>query len=126
MVSKLDLAAPASFLSAEVFWQLAVASLKPTATIAHEGGTRFSRDSVEAQTLLRWIGAEAGDDGAVAPRLKSLRVFPPERIATPGALDQQLVVTAEFDDGTIRDVTRQCAYDVSDPTKVQVTESGVV
>ena len=34
----------------------------------------------------------------------------------PGTLDQQLVVTAEFDDGTTRDVTRQAAYDVSDPT----------
>ncbi len=59
--------------------------------------------------------------GPSAPRLKSLRVFPSERILPPGALDQQLVVTAEFDDGTTRDVTRQAAYDVSDPTRAEVS-----
>ena len=100
--------------------------LKPTTTFAHEGGMRFSRDSIEAQTLLRWIGEGASDDGAAAPRLKSLRVFPQERIAAPGALDQQLVVTAEFDDGTTHDVTRQAAYDVSDPTRAEVSGAGLV
>ena len=30
------------------------------------------------------------------PHVKSLRVFPAERILAPGALDQQLVVTALF------------------------------
>ena len=64
--------------------------------------------------------------GPSAPRVKSLRVFPAERILAPGALDQQLVVTAEFDDGTTRDVTRQAAYDVSDPTRVEVSVDGLV
>jgi len=100
--------------------------LKPTAMLTHEGGMRFRRHSIEAQTLLRWIGSGASDDGAAAPRLKSLRVFPHERIAAPGTLDQQLVVTAEFDDGTTRDVTRQAAYDVSDPTRAEVSGVGLV
>jgi hypothetical protein len=53
-------------------------------------------------------------------------VFPTERVLAPGALDQQLMVTAEFDDGTIRDVTRQAAYDVSDPTRAVVSVGGQV
>ena len=47
--------------------------------------------------------------------MRSLRVFPAERILAPGSFEQQLVVTAELDDGTTRDVTRQAAYDVSRP-----------
>ena len=50
------------------------------------------------------------------PRVKSLCGLP--RRADPGArgdVEQQLVVTAELEDGSTRDVTRQAAYDVSDP-----------
>ena len=100
--------------------------LKPTGAIAHEGGMRFAHDSVEAQTLLAWIAAGANDDRASAPGVKSLRVFPAERILAPGALDQQLVVTAHFTDSTTRDVTRQAAYDLNDPTRAEVSATGQV
>jgi hypothetical protein len=100
--------------------------LKPTGAIAHEGGLRFAHDSLEAQTLVAWIAAGASDDRASAPRVKALRVSPAERILAPGALDQQLVITAEFDNGKTRDVTRQAAYDVSDPTRAFVSANGQV
>ena len=58
--------------------------LKPTAGVAHEGGLRFGPQSIEAATLLRWIAASGRDDRAEAPRVRSLRVFPLERFATPG------------------------------------------
>ncbi|HZW34564.1 MAG TPA: DUF1549 domain-containing protein [Isosphaeraceae bacterium] len=100
--------------------------LKPTARIPHEGGQRFARQSSEAATLLGWIAAGARDDRAVAPRVQSLRVFPADRIAAPGTTDQQLVVTAQFEDGSTRDVTRQAAYDLSDPTRAEVSVGGLV
>ena len=100
--------------------------LKPTGNFPHDGGMRFGRDSIEAQTLVGWIGSGANDDRAVAPSLSSLRVFPPERTLTPGAFEQQLIVTAKFDDGTTRDVSRQAAYDVNDPTRVEVSRDGLV
>ncbi len=103
-----------------------LAFLKPTTGVPHEGGLRFPRGSVEAGALLRWIGSGGRDDRGIAPRVRSLRVFPAERVEAPGARDQQLVVTAEFDDGTTRDVTRQAAYDLSDPTKVEVSIDGLV
>ncbi len=49
---------------------------KPTAVIAHEGGLRFRRDSIEAKTLLAWIAAGADDDRAGLPRVKALRSLP--------------------------------------------------
>ena len=100
--------------------------LKPTGAVPHEGGLRFAHDSIEAQTLLAWIAAGASDDRVSAPRVKELRILPAERILVPGALDQHLVVTAFFDDGTTRDVSRQAAYDVSDPTRVEVSIDGQV
>ncbi len=100
--------------------------LKPTGLVPHEGGRRFGRDSIEARLLLDWIKHGAIGEGAKAPRVRSLRIFPPERILAPGLFQQQLVVTAELDDGTTRDVTAQAAYDVSDPTRAEVSAAGLV
>jgi hypothetical protein len=94
---------------------------KPTGLVPHEGGQRFSPGSPEAAALSGWLAAGARDDAPSAPRLTRLEVFPDERIAAPPGLAQQLVVTAEFSDGTRRDVTRQASYDVSDPTQVSVS-----
>jgi Protein of unknown function (DUF1549)/Protein of unknown function (DUF1553) len=100
--------------------------LKPTGAVPHEGGPRFGHDSIEARMLLAWIAAGAHDDRASAPRIKALCVTPSDKILEPGCLGQQLVVTAIFDNDTTRDVTRQAAYDISDPTRVEVSVDGRV
>ena len=100
--------------------------LKPTGMVPHEGGRRFGRDSIEAAAALRLDQTRRRDEQAKRPRVRSLRVFPAERILAPGSFEQQLVVTAELDDGTTRDVTRQAAYDVSDPTRAEVSLDGLV
>ena len=100
--------------------------LKPTGGLAHEGGQRFRRDSVEAATLIRWIASGAREDVAEAARIKSLSVAPSERVTAPGEREQQLVVTAVLEDGSTRDVTRQAAFDLSDPTRFEVTVDGLV
>ena len=55
-----------------------------------------------------------------------LRVFPEHRYNAAPSLTQQLSVIAELSDGSRRDVTRQAAYDVDDPTKVAVAPDGLV
>src|SRR5205823_3591700 len=82
---------------------------KPTGLVPHEGGRRFPIGSPEASTLLRWIAAGATDDDATAPKVARLRVFPGDRFSPAPSLAQQLVVTAEFTDGSRRDVTRQAS-----------------
>ncbi len=106
--------------------ELSLVVLKPTGAIAHEGGPRFGRDSIEAKALLAWIAAGAHDDRVHAPRVNALRVVPSERILAPGTLDQPLKVTAILDDGSTRDVTRQAVYDISDPTRVEISVDGQV
>src|SRR5207248_6212535 len=98
---------------------------KPTGRLPHEGGLRFPPDSPEARALLGWI-ADPRDDERDVPRLARLTVVPAERLAAAPARAQQLVVTAEFADGTRRDVTRQAAFDVSDPSRATVTADGRV
>jgi hypothetical protein len=100
--------------------------LKPTGGLAHEGGLRFHRDSSEAEALVRWIASGAGDDVTELARVRSIHVFPSDRVAAPGETQQQLVVTAELEDGTTRDVTRQAAYDLSDPTRFEISADGLV
>jgi len=100
--------------------------LKPTGLVQHEGGRRFAAGSAEAATLRGWIAAGAVDDEATAPKLRSLTVGPAERIVAAPGLAQQLVVTAEFADGSRRDVTRRATYDVNDPTRATVSTDGRV
>ena len=63
---------------------------------------------------------------STAPRPVRLTVFPADRMVAAPGLAQQLVVAAEFADGSRRDVTREVAYDVSDPTRASVTPDGRV
>jgi hypothetical protein len=100
--------------------------LKPTGQVAHEGGLRFPIDSPEYRTLRDWIAQGARDDREAAPTVARLTVTPPERLLDAPALAQPLTVVATFSDGTTRDVTRQAAYELNDPTKAEVTPDGRV
>ncbi len=97
---------------------------KPAGLIAHEGGRRFTFDSPETRVLLEWIAAGAPEDVDQVPDLVKLSVFPEHRINAAPDLGQQLIVKAEFADGTVRDVTHQATFDVDDPTQVEVNEQG--
>jgi hypothetical protein len=100
--------------------------LKPTGQVPHEGGQRFAAHSALAGSLRDWIAAGARDDIDRAPRLKSLRVLPAERISGSSRRTAQLAVTAEFADGSSRDVTRLASFDVNDPTLAEVSPTGQV
>jgi hypothetical protein len=100
--------------------------LKPTGQVPHEGGIRFAADSSEARTLRSWIAAGARDDVDRAPRLRSIRVEPPARIIAAPAGTERLRVEAEFDNGSIRDVTGLACFDLSDPTLADVSRDGLV
>ncbi len=100
--------------------------LKPLGQVAHEGGPRIAAGSTDALAIQDWIKAGAVDDAATAPKLTRLNVFPAERYLASGSAGQQLLVTAEFADGSRRDVTRQAAYDLSDPTRATVSPEGRV
>lgn len=97
---------------------------KATASIAHQGGQRFTADSAAYNRIARWIG-----DGAIwndAPRLTSLSVSPKFARIEPGKRQANLVVIAEFEDGSKRDVTPWARIEPSVPAGVGVTAMGRV
>jgi hypothetical protein len=98
---------------------------KPTGQLPHEGSVRFGPDSADYATLKRWIAEGAKPDPAATPKLKSLEVTPSDRVLLHGADEQQLVVRASFDDGSVRDVTHLAVYEPSAPM-VTVSPTGLV
>src|SRR5690606_1965153 len=99
---------------------------KPLGLVPHEGGRRFGVEDIEAEILRSWIASGTRDDLGAVPELVGLDIFPGERINVAPSRSQQLVVTARFADGSTRDVTRLAAFDVDDPTSVEVSPDGLV
>jgi hypothetical protein len=105
---------------------LSLVLMKPTAQTDHGGGFRFAVDSLEYRTILEWIKSGAPYESDGSPRIKSLSVFPEERVLTGVGGTQQLVATATYTDGTKRDVTHLVQYSSNDPDTVEVTRDGKV
>jgi hypothetical protein len=98
--------------------------LKATAQVAHEGGKRFPPDSVPAKALAKWIGNGAKDERT--PSVVRLDVEPKEKVLDPKIHTQRIKAFAVFADGSKRDVTELCAFDVSDPMKGSASLDGIV
>jgi len=78
---------------------------KPTTRMPHGGGLKLPPDSAEYALLLRWIEAGAPTDHTTAPRVVKVEVDPPVLEIPVGTTSKPLRVTAQFADGTRRDVT---------------------
>ena len=100
--------------------------LKALGHIPHEGGARFSPDSLPAQTLIGWLKEGLNDDPANLPAVKSIEVLPGNRVLNAPARSQQLAVMAQFGDGTIKDVTRYTVFSSSDAAIADVSMHGLV
>jgi hypothetical protein len=99
--------------------------LKPTARLPHGGGLRFNLSSPEFRVLAAWVARGALYDSPGAPRLQRLTVTPAEKVLVEPARSQQLLVVAQFGDGSARDVTREAAYETSEPAAA-VSRQGLV
>jgi hypothetical protein len=100
--------------------------LKGLGRVPHEGGLRFSADTVAARTMLAWLKQGMPDDPAALPALKRVEVLPGPRIRHAPARWQQLAVRAHFADGSVRDVTRLTVFSSSDDGVARVDGNGLV
>ena len=99
--------------------------LKPTEQVSHEGGMRFSVNSEEYLTILRWL--EAGAPFSPSdPRIERLEVYPDEFVLPAVGDTQQLKALAYFTDGSVEDVTHKTVYESSDEPIAEVSEDGLV
>ena len=80
--------------------------LKPTAGVPHEGGQVIRPGSSYYRILERWIAGGSKLDLA-APRVSGIEVFPENPVLRLAGERQQIRVVATYEDGEIRDVTRE-------------------
>jgi hypothetical protein len=83
--------------------------LKAAAQVPHGGGRRIDMNGEPYAIIRQWIAAGMPPASADAPKLVKLHVEPAERVMKPDE-QQQLAVVAEYDDGRLRDVTRQTEF----------------
>lgn len=99
---------------------------KPTAEVRHKGRKRFEIGSDAHQTLREWIVSGATDDGDGVPALTRLQVEPQELVLAGPEQRAGLVVTAEYSDGSLRDVTDLALLSSSNTSSATVADGAVV
>ncbi len=117
--------------------ELSLLLKKPSGSLAHQGGLRLPTDSIEYQWIKDWIadGCHWNASTSFPPpslmlqpseQLIELSVFPTNSLLAGDCRQQQLVVTARFGDGILRDVTRWAKFEASSPTGVSIGAEGLV
>jgi hypothetical protein len=99
--------------------------LKASATIPHGGGKRLEATSDDYQLLRRWIAEGMPYGKASDPTVARIRVYPTERTLPLGG-EQQLIVTAEYTDGSTEDVTHSALFEPNDKDMAQCDAAGRV
>jgi hypothetical protein len=98
---------------------------KATAVLPHGGGHRIDLDSAAYRVLRRWIeqGMPYGKD--TDPVVTHIDVFPKERLMERDGT-QQIIVIAQYSDGSSEDVTRTTTFDSNDAEMAEVSVTGLV
>lgn len=98
--------------------------LKPTQAVPHEGGFLFDEQSRAYQLIQQWIAE--GCAYSETPRPARLSMFPKSPQLERSGDKQQLLVIAEFPDGTTRDVTRDAIFESSNFESATVSGTGLI
>lgn len=86
---------------------------KPAGELAHQGGVRFKKESLEYSLLLRWLQVAGPGPAEDEPRLTKLVVTPVEAVLFSPEQSIQLQVVAHFADGRTRNVTSLAVYELT-------------
>ncbi len=98
---------------------------KPTLKVEHEGGRRFAADSFFYSIIHRWIEEGMLYKRVDEPILNGIDVFPLERRYSKSSY-QQLVVTANFSDGSSRDVSHLAEFSSNEKDIVEINSDGLL
>ena len=100
--------------------------LKPAFQVPHGGGQVLQKDSPEFRALLTWLKDGARRDPENEKRIVALRVMPPQSVLLGKDARRQLLVTAQYSDGTERDITRTAKFQSNDDSIAKVSPEGVL
>jgi hypothetical protein len=98
---------------------------KPTMALAHKGGKRLDVNGDDYKLLAAWIGADCPGPREKEKKLVGIDLAPAESTAAVGQ-KVAVTVTARYDDGSTRDVTRWARFTSADETVAMVDPVGSV
>lgn len=98
---------------------------KPTLAVEHGGGQKLNVDSPEFAILADWIAAGAPGPNPQESKIVSLEIFPKHAVLKPKQ-SLQLVVRANYSDGSQRDVTRWAKFNSTEDLVAGVSSDGRV
>jgi len=98
---------------------------KPTTAVAHKGGRRIDPDGDDYRILAAWITAGCPGPKEGEKRLVGIDLSPAETVTAPGR-SARVTVTARYDDGSARDVTRWARFTSADEAIATVDAKGDV
>lgn len=99
---------------------------KALGEVPHTGGKKIEKGSEFHQLLVRWIAEGGKNDPAGLAKPLAIHVGPPELVLEAGGNNHRTVVTADYSDGTIRDVTHLCAFYSSNDGAATVNPTGEI
>ena len=99
---------------------------KATNRVAHTGGKLFDVDSEYYGVLKRWLEEGANFDGDEVATVASIELLPKDGLLNGEGANQQLNVTANYSDGTTRDVTHLAFFSTTNADTAAVSQEGMV
>jgi len=94
--------------------------LKPTEHVSHGGGTLFDEESTSAKLILKWINQ--GAEQTRTRSLTSIEITPRQFYSEQPKTSHTVRITAQYDDGTTRDVTKWTLLEPEDDSAVEVVD----
>lgn len=99
--------------------------LKAANIVPHGGGVRLAPGTENYETLVKWISEGMVFENEADGKLTSLDVEP-KRISMKVNKTQALKVTANYSDGTKRDVTHMALYEPNDKAMAETDHDGMI
>jgi hypothetical protein len=99
--------------------------VKARGEVPHEGGQRFSRNSLSNTILQTWLTQSASEDLKDPARVVAVRMIPDRVILRPGQ-KHRIQLIADYDNGLKRDVTRLGIFAVNNDRYAAVDDEGMV
>lgn len=99
---------------------------KALGKVPHSGGQRLEEDGEHYQTLLAWLNEGAPADPEDTPRPVRIRVEPPRAVFARPGQSQILRVSAEYSDGSSRDVTDLAVFFSNNDAAAAVSDRGLI
>ncbi|HWL08904.1 MAG TPA: DUF1549 domain-containing protein, partial [Planctomicrobium sp.] len=98
---------------------------KPSGGLPHKGGLRIDTESRDYRIIAEWIANGAAGPEPMDARIQTLSIFPALSQLVPGN-KQQMMVTAQYTDGRMEDVTRWVKWTSANDAVCQITQQGEV